>query len=134
MTVTVPPKLKRRVSRRVVVRFRNSVGSAAAAFFSCENETGGGINSASKSRAKKSLATAAYSIKSMKKGRCEMQRPHSWLATAIAKSYLRKNVIWPVKLVTETDERPSPTSPTILRPSCVFILLFQKSFNAILRV
>src|SRR5687768_15838292 len=30
ITVTVPPKLKRRVSRRVVVRFNKVVGSAAA--------------------------------------------------------------------------------------------------------
>src|ERR1044071_6665104 len=49
-------------------------------------------------------------------------------------AYLRKNVICPLKLVTDTDERPSPTSPTYFLPSCVLKLLFQKSFNAIFRI
>src|SRR5215470_5073240 len=48
-------------------------------------------------------------------------------------AYLRRNVIWPLKLMIDTDDRPSPTSPTILRPSCDLKLLFQKSFNAMRR-
>jgi len=31
--------------------------------------------------------------------------------------YLRMKVIEPLKFVTETEERPSPTSPTYFRPS-----------------
>lgn len=34
-----------------------------------------------------------------------------------ARDYLRMKVMEPLKFVTETDERPSPTSPTTRRPS-----------------
>src|SRR5947207_9473840 len=46
-------------------------------------------------------------------------KPRLW------ENYFRRNVMLPLKLVTETEERPSPTSPTNLRPSCVLKLLFQ---------
>src|SRR5689334_1779577 len=59
-----------------------------------------------------------------------LQRPHSGLAIAM-RNYFRKKVIEPLKLVTETEERPSPTSPTYLRPSCVLKPLFQKSLSLI---
>src|ERR1043165_7823179 len=68
--------------------------------------------------------------KQKKKRPVLLQRPQPGLPLQL-RNYFRMKVIEPLKFVTETDERPSPTSPTYLRPSCVLKPLFQKSLSLI---